>query len=76
MSAYKQYDDAEPYRQRIRDLEAQLQRMDVRFSNILTHTGKGADIEQFIRESNELHIELEKATKQMMQKRNEAELWK
>ncbi|CAK86072.1 unnamed protein product (macronuclear) [Paramecium tetraurelia] len=71
MSGYKQYDDVEPYRQRIRDLEAQLQRMDVRFSNVLTHSGK-ADT-QF---NNDLHVELEKMTKQMIQKRSEAELWK
>lgn len=44
--------------------------MDVRFSNILTHTGKGVDSDY------ELHLDLEKVTKQMMQKRNEAELWK
>ncbi|CAD8066957.1 unnamed protein product [Paramecium primaurelia] len=71
MSGYKQYDDVEPYRQRIRDLEAQLQRMDVRFSNVLTHAGKGDT--QF---NNDLHVELEKMTKQMIQKRSEAELWK
>ncbi|CAD8087619.1 unnamed protein product [Paramecium sonneborni] len=71
MSGYKQFDEIEPYRQRIRELEGQLQRMDVRFSNVLTHTGK-ADTQL----NNDLHVELEKMTKQMIQKRSEAELWK
>lgn len=37
MSDYKPYEESEYYKHRCRELEAQIQRKDIRFNNILTH---------------------------------------
>lgn len=63
-------DELEYYKQKCRELETQLQ-------NISVASGRlEVPLEAFARENTSLHTELEKISKQLAQKRNEAELWK
>ncbi|KAM3132366.1 hypothetical protein pb186bvf_015466 [Paramecium bursaria] len=63
--------EIEYYKNRCRDLEQQLQRMDIRFNNVLNYTGKQTNYDR-----ENMELELERVSKQLAQKRNESELWK